>query len=88
MTEENDRLRSYEIVMLRGELDLSQTDFGKMLGVSVRTVRGWEGGAVIPDSAQFTLRLVRHAMAFPLDDSAARRREWHHGLNTLLGRGQ
>ena len=76
------------VAAIRTELDMSQLAFGTMLGVSVRTVRGWEGGAVIPDSAQFSLRLVRHAMAFPMDDSAVRRREWHHGLNTLLGRGQ
>lgn len=53
-------IRAYEVVLIRDRLGLDQPSFGRLLGVSERTVRGWENGAVIPASAQFTLQLVRH----------------------------
>lgn len=53
-------IRAYEVVLIRDRLGLDQPTFGRLLGVSERTIRGWENGAVIPASAQFTLQLVRH----------------------------
>lgn len=53
-------IRGYEIVLIRERLGLGQLAFAQLLGVSERTIRGWENGGVIPASAQFTLQLVRH----------------------------
>lgn len=82
MSESTERLRAYEIVLLREAMGLDQKTFGQRIGVSARTVRGWEGGAVIPDSAQFTLRLLRHCLNWGTERETP---SWGTELGTLLG---
>lgn len=83
MSESTERLRAYEIVLLREAMGLDQKTFGQRIGVSARTVRGWEGGAVIPDSAQFTLRLLRAVLAIPASHMA---NQWGDDLVQLVGK--
>jgi transcriptional regulator with XRE-family HTH domain len=53
---------------LRGDLDLSQERFARLLGVSVRTIARWEGGGAKPDSEQHRrLCLLRRIVAFHLN---------------------
>lgn len=44
-----------DVKRLREAAGVDQPTFGKALGVSPRTVRGWETGAIIPDTAQLLL---------------------------------
>jgi len=39
-----------EIKKIRSELNLSQEELAKMIGVSIRTIQNWEAGKVIPKS--------------------------------------
>ena len=47
-----------EIKRLRATLDLTQSELAKRLGVTQRTVAGWETGAKIPKVAQLALEGV------------------------------
>jgi putative transcriptional regulator len=42
----------------RAKMDLSQSQFAKLLGVSVRTLQGWEQGRKKPTGAAQTLLRV------------------------------
>lgn len=50
MTKKRNRTREVEppLKRLRDELDMSQEDFGRVIGVSVRTVSRWEAGDSTP----------------------------------------
>ncbi|MBI9083303.1 MAG: helix-turn-helix domain-containing protein [Desulfobacterales bacterium] len=48
-----------EIKMVREKLDVSQTEFALMIGVSVRTLQNWEQGRRSPDGpAKALLRIA------------------------------
>ncbi len=46
---------SYAIVRARAKSDLTQAEFAKLLGVSVRTLQDWEQGRREPNAAAQTL---------------------------------
>ena len=46
---------SYAIVRAREKSDLTQAEFAKLLGVSVRTLQDWEQGRREPNAAAQTL---------------------------------
>ncbi len=46
---------SYAIVRVREKSDLTQAEFAKLLGVSVRTLQDWEQGRREPNAAAQTL---------------------------------
>jgi len=52
-----ERLEGEDIRRARGELDLAETDFAQMLGVTVRTVALWESGVVVP--SRLTSMVIR-----------------------------
>ena len=47
-----------EVVSVRNSMALSQSQFSSLLGVSVRTLQGWEQGRIIPSGAARTLITV------------------------------
>lgn len=49
---------SYAIVRAREKSDLTQAEFAKLLGVSVRTLQDWEQGRREPNAAPQTLLKV------------------------------
>lgn len=50
--------KSFPIVRIREKSNLSQTQFAKLLGVSVRTLQDWEQGRREPSGAAKTLLKV------------------------------
>jgi putative transcriptional regulator len=54
-----------EIKSIRGEMDLSQSEFAELIGVSKRTLQEWEQGRCKPAGAAVKLLLVakRHPKA-------------------------
>jgi putative transcriptional regulator len=53
------RFENPDIKKTRGRLQMSQTEFATMMGVSVRTLQNWEQGRRTPDGpAQALLRVV------------------------------
>ena len=55
--------RPAAVKAIRAELELSQTDFALMIGVSVATLRNWEQGRRTPEGP--ALALLRVAAAEP-----------------------
>ena len=51
-------LASFSIIRARENLDLSQSQFAELLGVSVRTLQDWEQGRREPSGAAKTLLKV------------------------------
>ena len=49
---------SYAIVRAREKSDLTQAEFAKLLGVSVRTLQDWEQGRRAPSGPARTLLIV------------------------------
>ena len=47
-----------EVVSVRNSMALSQSQFSSLLGVSIRTLQGWEQGRIIPSGAARTLITV------------------------------
>ncbi|CAN1496492.1 MAG: type II toxin-antitoxin system MqsA family antitoxin [Sulfuritalea sp.] len=47
-----------EVVSVRNSMALSQSQFSNLLGVSIRTLQGWEQGRIIPSGAARTLITV------------------------------
>ncbi|MFY9260546.1 MAG: helix-turn-helix domain-containing protein [Gallionella sp.] len=47
-----------EVVNVRHNAGLSQREFARLLGVSVRTLQGWEQGRIKPSGAARTLIVV------------------------------
>jgi putative transcriptional regulator len=52
------QVRETEALQARAKIDLSQPQFAKMLGVSVRTLQEWEQGRKKPTGAAQTLLRV------------------------------
>ena len=52
-------LTGEEIRKLRNEAGLTQKELGQAVGVSERTVAGWEAGETHPGNAEKTIALVR-----------------------------
>ena len=48
------------VVAIRERINLSQTRFAALLGVSVRTLQDWEQGRRAPSGAARTLLLIAH----------------------------
>jgi putative transcriptional regulator len=48
---------------LRDELDMSQEDFGRTIGVSVRTVSRWEAGVNVPSFTISQLKALDRLLA-------------------------
>ena len=48
---------------IRERNSISQAGLARAIGVSVRTVRGWETGAAIPDALQLLLAGIDAALA-------------------------
>ena len=46
------------VVSVRNHVGLSQSEFAKLLGVSVRTLQGWEQGRIKPSGAAKTLMRI------------------------------
>ena len=55
--------RPHDVKAIRAGLDLSQSDFALMIGVSVATLRNWEQGRRTPNGP--ALALLRVAAAEP-----------------------
>lgn len=51
-----------DVTRIREKSGRDQGGFGKALGVSERTVRGWEAGGTIPASAQLLLHAANAAL--------------------------
>ncbi len=47
-----------DVVNVRNNMALSQSQFSSLLGVSVRTLQGWEQGRIVPSGAARTLITV------------------------------
>lgn len=47
-TKKNSNGGDSPLKILRDELDMSQEDFGRTIGISVRTVSRWESGSNVP----------------------------------------
>ena len=54
---------SYGIVRAREKSDLTQTEFAKLLGVSVRTLQDWEQGRHAPSASAVALLRLAEAGA-------------------------
>jgi len=59
------------IAEIRGQTGLSQTEFARLLGVSVRTLQEWEQGRRSPSGPARTLLSIAHKNPKVLLDSAA-----------------
>ena len=46
------------VVSVRNHVGLSQSEFAQLLGVSVRTLQGWEQGRIKPSGAAKTLMRI------------------------------
>lgn len=46
------------VVSVRNHVGLSQSEFAQLLGVSVRTLQGWEQGRIEPSGAAKTLMRI------------------------------
>ncbi len=46
---QNRAITGVDVLEMRNRMDLNQKEFGEVLGVSERTVRGWERGATEQD---------------------------------------
>ena len=46
------------VVAVRNHVGLSQSEFAQLLGVSVRTLQGWEQGRIKPSGAAKTLMRI------------------------------
>jgi putative transcriptional regulator len=55
----------------RARAGLSQSEFARLIGVSVRTVQEWEQGRRVPSRPARTLLLIAHKNPKALLDSAA-----------------
>lgn len=51
-----------DVRRIRKGCELNAPTFAKVLGVSERTVRGWEGGGSIPDPMQDLLAAIEAAL--------------------------
>ena len=49
-------MNDLDIKKIRIELGMTQADFAKRLGISIRTVQNWESGGAIPESKHEILR--------------------------------
>ena len=49
-------MNDLDIKKIRIELGMTQADFAKRLGISIRTVQNWESGSAIPESKHEILR--------------------------------
>ena len=47
-----------DVVRVRNSMALSQSQFSNLIGVSVRTLQGWEQGRIVPSGAARTLITV------------------------------
>lgn len=52
-----------DVARIRELAGQDQVGFGRALGVSQRTIRGWEAGGTIPDSAQVLLAAAEAALS-------------------------
>jgi len=59
------------VIAVRKQLQKSQPDFAKLLGVPVGTLRDWEQGRKQPDSAAVTLIRVAQSAPEVLENLAA-----------------
>jgi putative transcriptional regulator len=59
------------IAEIRGRTGLSQTDFARLLGVSVRTLQEWEQGRRAPSGPARTLLAIAHKNPKALLETAA-----------------
>jgi putative transcriptional regulator len=65
--------RAEAVAAIRGRLDKSQSEFARMIGVSVATLQNWEQGRRVPNGPALALlrvaavnpRLVERALAAP-----------------------
>ncbi len=55
----------------RARVGLSQSDFARLLGVSVRTLQEWEQGRRIPSGPARTLLIIAHKNPRALLEAAA-----------------
>jgi DNA-binding XRE family transcriptional regulator len=56
------KIEAADVQAIRKLTGKDQAAFGRALGVSPRTIRGWEKGALIPESQQLTLGAARAAL--------------------------
>ena len=55
----------------RARVGLSQSEFARLIGVSVRTLQEWEQGRRVPSGPARTLLMIAHRNPKALLDSAA-----------------
>ena len=46
-------MNDLDIKKIRIELGMTQADFAKRLGISIRTVQNWESGGAIPEMKDY-----------------------------------
>ena len=51
-------MNDLDIKKIRTDLGLTQVEFAKRLGISMRTVQNWESGGAIPESKHEILRAL------------------------------
>ena len=56
---------------IRARVGLSQSDFARLLGVSVRTLQEWEQGRRVPSGPARTLLIIAHKNPRALLEAAA-----------------
>jgi len=67
--------RPAEVAQLREDMEMTQTEFARLLLVNLRTVQKWEGGERNMPALSWEFACLLNA--FPQVERA--RREWHEG---------